>query len=142
MTPMDSGAVLVGFLAFLGVLLAPIVTSFMNGRQERKKLRHNYILSVVTALIEIRSELQYFQLPGWNLLNEEIRFSDEATTPEFQQMEIAYGKAYAIMISIDIEEIRNRAPEILAGTSPDKKLAPIDFALKRLGEEYGFFKGG
>jgi hypothetical protein len=136
----DSGAVLVGFLAFLGVVLAPVVTGFLNQEQERRKERHTYILSQVTALIELRAELQYYQLPEWNLKFGEGSFSDIAITEEFRRLQIAFGKAYAIMVSVDIKAIRDKSPDVMSDQkTPSEKLNAIDFALMRLGEEYGFF---
>lgn len=140
MTTIDIGAVLVGFLAFLSVFLAPIVTSHFARRQARNEARHEYIRSVVTALIELRGELQYHQLQEWNLRLGEASFPDIAITDEFRELQFAFGKAYAIMISTDIEEIRVRARDIMDNNLPSEKLDAIDFALKRLGEEYGFFK--
>lgn len=141
MTPTES-AVLVGFLAFLGVVTAPIATSFMGQRQERKNARHDYIRSVVTALIDLRGDLQFSQYPGWKMLEleEKIEIVTLRETPEYQAMEEAYGKAYAIMISVDIKEIRDKAPIVTDNPNPSKKLEAIDFALKRLGEEYGLLK--
>jgi len=137
---MDGGAVLVGFLAFLGVILAPIATGFLDQKRERRIARHDYIQSVIDRLIDLRAELQYYQLPEWHFDRGEVPFSDLATSPEFRLMQIAFGKAYAIMISVDIKEIRDRASDVMATVTPDVKLDAIDFALKRLGEEVGFFE--
>ena len=139
MTATDS-AVFVGFLAFLGVVLAPIVTGFLVDQRERRNARHDYIRSIVTALIDLRGELQYLQIDEWKLHNKEITFEELKETPRFREMQIAYGKAYAIMISVDIKEIRDIANVVTSSTTPDKKNEAIDFALKRIGEEYGLLK--
>jgi hypothetical protein len=135
-------AVLVGFLAFLGVVLAPIITNFINQQHERNKERHDYIQGIVTDLINIRGDLQYYQYPDWELRNGVEILSEVVQKETFQKMQIAYGKAYAIMISVDIKEIRDKAPDIMkkeSNENPSLKLAAIDFALERLGKEYQFF---
>ncbi len=126
----------IAIIALFGTMIAPIITNFFAQRQERQKNRHAYILSVVTALIELRAALQYHQLQEWALISG-IKFHDISITPEFQNLQFAFGKAFAIMISVDIKEIREKAEIIMDNNnSPDKKLKAIDFALKRLGEEY------
>lgn len=136
MTIEASIAIVVAFIALLGTTLAPIINSVTQLRQEQRKRRHDYILSVVTALIDIRSALQYEQLPQWQIYNDPEKFPEIAITPEFKNSQFSFGKAYAIMISVDIEEIRKKAEIVMLDPDPDKKLKAIDFALKRLGEEY------
>jgi len=142
MNPNDSTAIWIAVIALLSAVLAPTVTGFLNQQQERKKAHHDYISSIVNALIDLRGELQYYQILEWELRNG-ATFAEIAVKKEFQPMQTAFGKVYAIMISVDIKEIRVKAPIVMASIEevmPSAKLEALDFALKRLGEEYDFFK--
>jgi hypothetical protein len=156
----EQSALLVAIVAFIGVVTAPIITGFVSHDTARREKRHAYIQSLVNSLIEVRSELQFYQKTGWDLRNILVRLNRKFEDPteafgpeselaalmsseEFRKMEIAYGRAYSIMISVDIPEIRAKAGEVLNeknNMNPSLKLAAIDFALKTLGEQYEIFE--
>jgi len=59
--------------------------------------------------------------------------------PEYRELEIYIGKAYAIMISVDDSAIRERAQTLLGlERLPEKIVEVIDFALEQLGKRYEF----
>jgi len=114
--------------AIVGSALGAIVSNLMNGRlarqqrDEAKRLeRLHYLNSRLELITEIRSKLQYLQ--GQN----------------DAEREIAYGKAYALMLSTNDDEIAERAKAVMHGKfypqqNRNEKLDAIDFALQRLGK--------
>lgn len=58
---------------------------------------------------------------------------------EYKEIEANLGRAYAILVSLDDPEIRNRASELLDDRLiPSAKFKVIDFALEQLGKQYKF----
>jgi hypothetical protein len=149
---MSDGTVLVAIIAFLGVVLSPVIVGFINGVQQKELERHRYIDKNVESLRKLRGELQYCQLAMFDLqdiiydatLNEKERHSKAKELMHleiYERMEIAFGNAYALMLSVDVEDIRKRAPDVIAEKSGlQKKLEAINYALGRLGNEYDFIK--
>lgn len=148
-SPSD-GAIFVGFLTLLGVVLSPIVTGYLNRIHQREAARHAYIDRIVSRLIEVRARLQFFQIAGHDirLAAEEHLASDEffkaiwekAHSEDYKEMQMGFGEAFAIMVSVDIAEIRDKALKVMSPESTeDEKLQGINFALERLGKEYDFF---
>lgn len=73
-------------------------------------------------MIRLRAELQYLQ--GGDITREKGR-------------EEAYGEAYATMLSVTDNTIRDSAEQIMTGTWQDgrnEKLEPTNNAIKRLGD--------
>lgn len=152
MSSPDNIALIGAFVAVIVAILAPILAGRENRKQEREKARHDYIDRTVTRLIDLRGELQYLQIALHDLINllndpnlpggERLGLvADKMRDPEFQKMEVAFGQAFAIMVSVDIAEIREKAAQVMSPlSSPDAKLQAINFALERLGKEYSFFK--
>lgn len=147
MSSAENAALIGAFIAVILAIITPFFTGRENRRQDREKARHEYIDRNVNALIDLRGELQYYQLQ-WHYVraDEETRkelLKEYGTTIDKldrRKMEIDFAKAYARMISIDIEGIRNLASLLMEeNVSPNQKLKNIDEALKQLGEKYSFF---
>jgi len=105
---LDTIALIISVASFIGVILGPVTTNLITARQaamERKethrKDRQNYLTNVMQSLIRLRAELQYLQ--GGDITREKDR-------------EQAYGEAYAIMLSISDDQIRDSAEQIMTGT--------------------------
>ncbi len=126
-------------------ILATAFTAQQNRKQDKEKARHAYIDRTVSQLIDLRGELQFHQVQGWYDIVDEARRKEiikkygEPTAENQKAMEIAFGKTYAIMISVAIEEIRTKAPVVMDDVDPSVKLKAINEALEILGKEYGFF---
>ncbi len=150
----DNTALIGAFIAIIIAILTPYLTGRENRRQDREKERHDYIDRTVTRLIDLRGQLQYLQIALHELISilndpnlpdaeRSGLMADKMREPEYQKMEMAFGQAFAIMLSVDIAEIRDKATQVMSPlSSPDAKLQAINFALERLGKEYTFFKQG
>ena len=100
----------------------------------------------------MRGQLQYLQIvlhelikelskPGLTEEEKEKVIEGKMNDPLYKEMEQAFGQAFAIMVSVDIASVRERAKDVMEkGLDPNAKLQAINFALEQLGKEYGFFQ--
>jgi len=120
-------AVIIAIASFIGTYLVPLVTA-QQAREERREVRRrerlDYYMAAEQSLIQLRARLQDLQ-------------GARTATTESHEREVAYGEAFAILLSIPNPEIRSLAEGIMSGQWIDKenqKLKPINEALVLLGD--------
>lgn len=124
-------AILIGVASFLGAILGAGLSNLVAARmasqehkENRRKERLASLNSSVDKLIQLRGDLQYLQGAG----------------EYHEKREIAYAKAYGIMLSLADSAILEQAQIVMKGPGWNKeektnpKLDAIDFAIQRLGE--------
>jgi heme exporter protein D len=140
----DWAAAFVAILALVVVVVTPITAGVIDlrktareRRESRYRERRSYFVEALKRLVELRGILQaYQQAPDG--------------TESMIKREIAYGEAYAVILSISDNRIRALAPQIMQGrpewvSDPEnpggggrifvnEKLDAINEAIKLLGD--------
>jgi hypothetical protein len=103
-----------------------------EAQKERLRLeRQGHILRASQVIVQQRAKLQYLQ----EILNEEGALYAKDKENLRREREEAYGEAYATMLFVNDNLIRNHAKDVMdINNSPDLKLTAINNAIKRLGE--------
>ena len=124
--PTDLLAIVISLLALLGVILGPVFAGVFSARlaaSERKETRRReeeaQLQEKLDALIELRSQLQYY----------DVFHAPPLGSEPAREREQAYGRAYAVMISIPDERIRNFARQALPVKEGEGRIKPMLGAL-------------
>ncbi len=139
----DWAAAFVAILALVVVIVTPIISGVIDlrktareRRESRYRERRSYFVEALKKLIELRGTLQAYQ--------EAPDDSDGMI-----RREVAYGEAFAVILSISDHRIRALAPQVMLGERkwvtredseiPQKvwlneKLDAINEAIKLLGD--------
>ncbi|MCD4685666.1 MAG: hypothetical protein K8S97_07005 [Anaerolineae bacterium] len=131
----------VAFLALVVAVGGPLFTAWQNARtrkaewrEDRLRWERDYYHDLMHKLIDFRSKLQFLQNKGRDHQKNE-GFTKLKLIEWEREREIAYGAAFAIMLTVRKGKMRGKASEVMAlGTPPDKKNAAIEEAIEELGD--------
>ncbi|MCD4686477.1 MAG: hypothetical protein K8S97_11140 [Anaerolineae bacterium] len=104
--------------------------------QMRCEKEREYLLSLMHALRDQRSKLQFLQNKGREFTPSSKTDEDDTDTlVEWErQREEAYGLAYACLLCVPDGEVQSVARDVMEETNPTEKLSAIDRGLARIGE--------
>jgi hypothetical protein len=138
--------IIVALIGLTASLLAQIITGFSNQQQARRKERYEYLRDVIRLLGEARAEIQWAQIVFYrnfqkNLKDQlEIDFQEMNKLEVFERLQIALGKAHAIMVSVNDDQVRQAGLQIMQEWQTDKQNQLIENALIRLGQMFSAYK--
>lgn len=141
----QTGLVIV--VSLLTTLVIQAFIGFLNQQESKRKERHQYLVEMIKLLADVRGEIQWCQVAFYDALRLDIMYMDEpdqsiefAISPElrlqaFERLQLALGKAHAILVAVDDPELSQLGMDIMkSNRQPYEQNKLLERALKRLGE--------
>ncbi|MBN1680742.1 MAG: hypothetical protein JW966_10645 [Anaerolineae bacterium] len=129
------------FIAFVTLVMV-VVIPYLQDRQMRKEQRRiwmrDFLHGKLNDLIKLRAKLQFLQNKGF--VSDPSSLPDEKRAQILQwekEREVAYGKAFAIMLTIPRAKVRGKAGQVMdqvENWDKNKKLEAINAAISELGD--------